>query len=581
MSLLSLDQIKTLYNDLRGRIEANEEGTFPDMSVGSLISDEKISNNAPYLYRPVISGVGNRAWQKLVGATIANNQLVGALSAASITVNGIAVTVTTSNFTLTGGTSGGSAAQRDIQNVNVVANHKYFVGGGFVQLYTSGGSFVANINTTDTSTWGETLYMPSTDGYFRFSAYIKANTVYQTATYTPQLTDLTQDFGSAIADYAYTLETQTAGSGIAWLKSYGFFNLPYYAYDAGSLISTKAEGKRVTGRNHIDEDTIYASFKTGTNAFSGTASAINLAQFNIPQELVGRELTFSAHISSYGATSVRVYATENGTGKNGNTGVAPFWSSVTFTPTSTSDKVQITYGSNGSGITVFDSVQLEIGSSRTAYVPYTSQEYDLGSDELRGLFKLDANNNIVADGDIKTPDGQITRKYGIVDLGTLEWSQEANNIFYAAPTGAKGYYSIYGNTQICSKYGNAQTSSWDEDKVCRFGNSSTNINIRDTSYSDTATFKTAMNGVYLVYELATPTTEQGTPFVDPSIVYPNGTEEYIDTRTVPVPVGNETEYSEDLKGGLETILDTPPANGTYVLKATVSGGVATLGWVAE
>ena len=39
--------------------------------------------------------------------------------------------------------------------------------------------------------------------------------------------DLTQMFGSTIADYIYTLEQNTAGSGVAWFRK--LFPKDYYA----------------------------------------------------------------------------------------------------------------------------------------------------------------------------------------------------------------------------------------------------------------------------------------------------------------------------------------------------------------
>lgn len=66
------------------------------------------------------------------------------------------------------------------------------------------------------------------------------------------------------------------------------------------------------------------------------------------------------------------------------------------------------------------------------------------------------------------------------------------------------------------------------------------IYIHDESYTDANTFKNAMNGQQLVYELQTPTTEQGDPFPSPQIVYPDGTEEYVTSNGV--PVGHETRY---------------------------------------
>jgi hypothetical protein len=66
--------------------------------------------------------------------------------------------------------------------------------------------------------------------------------------------------------------------------------------------------------------------------------------------------------------------------------------------------------------------------------------------------------------------------------------------------------------------------------------------VKDSAYTDATAFKSAMSGVYLVCELATPTTETAESYASPQVVNPLGTEEYIDTRDVPVPVGHETRY---------------------------------------
>lgn len=88
------------------------------------------------------------------------------------------------------------------------------------------------------------------------------------------------------------------------------------------------------------------------------------------------------------------------------------------------------------------------------------------------------------------------------------------------------------------------------------------------------------DGTHTVYKLTTATTETADPYTNPQVCYPNGTEEYIDTRDVPIPVGHNTKYMRDLKKLLEGIPDAPTANGTYVLKATVSSSGVTYSWVA-
>ena len=49
--------------------------------------------------------------------------------------------------------------------------------------------------------------------------------------------DLTLALGSTIADYIYTLESGTAGAGVAKLKEWGFCTEDYYAYNAGGIES--------------------------------------------------------------------------------------------------------------------------------------------------------------------------------------------------------------------------------------------------------------------------------------------------------------------------------------------------------
>jgi hypothetical protein len=88
-----------------------------------------------------------------------------------------------------------------------------------------------------------------------------------------------------------------------------------------------------------------------------------------------------------------------------------------------------------------------------------------------------------------------------------------------------------------------------------------------------------MSGVYLVYELATPTTETADAYQNPQICDGYGTEEYVDERAVAIPVGHETEYVKNMDKLL--LPSTPTADGTYTLKCTVSGGTPTLSWVAD
>lgn len=97
------------------------------------------------------------------------------------------------------------------------------------------------------------------------------------------------------------------------------------------------------------------------------------------------------------------------------------------------------------------------------------------------------------------------KRIGSVDLGKLGWALDTTyteNTFRNDLVGkAKGVYNI-----LCSKYTVTNSPNWStiQDKeICGFS-SSVRIVVRDSSYTDAATFKAAMNGVMLYYELETP-----------------------------------------------------------------------------
>jgi hypothetical protein len=275
--------------------------------------------------------------------------------------------------------------------------------------------------------------------------------------------DLTQMFGTTIADYIYSLETATSGAGVAWLKKHFPKLFTYQPYNAGEIVSVQGLSQHITR----DAD-------------------------------------------------------------NNIIGTYPLDDSLT----------------------------------------------------LRGILKLDSNNNLYADGDRYLPDGTVQRRYGVVDLGTLEWTYSSTyKVFSCGITGMKnGDYEVVGNI-LCAKYSTLSQRVLDLSNLgISTRNTRNGVLIKDSSYTDAASFKSAMSGVYLVYELATPTTESADPYTVPQIVDPNGTEEYVSTSIV--PVGHESRYPLDIAGRLDKILTMPTANGTYTLGATVNNGAVSYAWVS-
>ena len=247
------------------------------------------------------------------------------------------------------------------------------------------------------------------------------------------------------------------------------------------------------------------------------------------------------------------------------------------------------------------------------YEPYEEHSYPLDSDvTLRGIPKLDANNQLYYDGDEYVSDGTVTRRYGIVDLGTLNFGYNESLKWFVvklesakAPSTDRTIAGILSDTYVASA---RDTIANDISMNLVIGvTSSAFLVIRNLSYTDAATFKAAMSGVYLVYELATPTTESADPYTEIQNVSNWGTEEFVTTSLV--PVGHETEYQPDLRAKIEVAPESPDTDGlylmkrengqnsyvaylgelpsdpttdgTYTLKCTVASGTATKTWEAD
>lgn len=417
-----------------------------------------VNDKVPYLFRK--SAGGDRVYEKLIGGTIAWNQLVQNGNFADTSgwgsLNG---TMSVSNNILTiTRPSGSSASNEGVYHTGMkyVSGHKYIAMCDMKASATLTNYKYFSIANTQFEMQGGSLSTSWNKFYAVASLASVVNAYFNVvvgnlSSYTSELVldikncmliDLTQMFGTTIADYIYSLEQATAGAGVAWFRQ--MFPRDYYAYDSGSLQSVNVASKKVYDSNN----TLVATY------------------------------TFDSDVT------------------------------------------------------------------------------------LRGLPKLDSNNNLYYDGDTYENDGTVTRRYGIVDLGTLNWTRvklgESVYVFYVDDIGIKkGYNNSNLAPMICSKYltvsyynsSSTYKDLLDTDKSIAFGyNSGNRLSVRDDSYTDAATFKAAMSGTYLVYELATPTTESADPYTNPQIVDADGTEEFVDyaysqsTRDVAVPVGHDSLY---------------------------------------
>ena len=615
-------EIEALAEDVAENY-AKIDGYYQNLTSGSaeqLISTVTIEDKVPYQFRTSggSNDIGDREYDEIVGGSIVWNQLVGIPSESkSKTENGVTITDNRDGSYTVSAPSPGATANTYLALSNTgitsVIGHKYLYlctpKGGGSGTYYSYAIGVGAININDDYGDGVIGVGVGEGAVSIVCTYIKSGTVISTPiVFRPQFIDLTQMFGSTIADYIYSLEQTTAGAGVAWFRK--LFPKPYYAYNAGELKHVEGlTSHDMTGFNQWDEEWENGRFSLSTGEKSSGNGLANKNKIRV----LPNTTYYATCGSGYGSTLVLLYydASENFISYE-----VKYSLNTTFTTPSNAHFINFNLQTSSAVTTYNHDVCINLcwdGERDGEYEAYVKHSYPLDDSlVLRGIPKLDSNNQLYYDGDIYESDGTVTRKYGIVDMGTLNWELFPNytSIFRCAlPTGMKTVLNSQQAVLFNPKYTQVKGDSISTTEKGIAQLHQMYLVVNDSAYTSASAFKTALSGVYLLYELATPTTEQAEPYTNPQIVDDFGTEEYV-TDSI-VPVGHETYYMENLRAKLEmspnspsdngdyivrhadgentyvplvipTKLPTAPSeNGTYTLKVTVSNGTATYSWVSD
>lgn len=580
-----------------------DDGYYEEMTVGDaeqLVATQFVEDNEPYMFRPTggSSDVGNRAYiDKIVGGTVAWNQLIKQRES-PLTSNGVTSTYNTDGTVTLSGTVTSSYAET-YSTINLVADHVYLYSNIILANPNNISFLLQPLNlpivspvVKNTSNSSRTNYGISrvTSGTDLTGIKFKAN-----------FFDLTQMFGSTIADYIYSLEQSQAGAGVAWFKK--LFPKDYYPYNAGELLSVEGlQSHDTVGFNQWDEE-----WEVGYLGYSSSneGQPIPMQNNTIRSKNFIKVLPNTSYYFKYPIAEVH-YVWEYDENKNALRHHQLLASGNNNPFTTPSDCHYIKFACEPAyGSTYNHDICINLswsGYRNGEYEPYEKHSYPLDSSlTLRGIPKLDASNNLYYDGDEYTSDGTVKRKYGIVDLGSLDWEYNRDYSFmFCRVSGKKSGHA----NLLCQRYNLDPMGVWTQGIDGVYGGNDQNniIYIKDSNFTEPLTFKEAMNGVMLVYELATPTTETAEPFQHIQIVDDFGTEEFVSTGIV--PVGHKTRYPANLRDKLQHLPDlaeddgyymigqsnkqmhlepfripkAPTTDGTYVLKAAVSGGTPTYVW---
>lgn len=632
------DQLSNLKEDLSHK--ANADGSYDTLTAGTakqILSNLEQTDMVPYNYRTAGGSleIGDREkLKKIVGGSVAWNQLVenGNFAENYDGWNTSSVTATWDSG-IVSIVKGGNSAGGIYRNISVsgVSGHKYLALARLnntsevtrgVQIQFNGTAVVTVVQGSGWAVAGGVCEYDSTVSnpdriYLRIggAGSFEADWV--------NVFDLTQMFGSTIADYVYSLETATAGAGVDWLKSYfpKIFDSGYIPYNAGTLEHVSGlSAHKMTGFNQWDEETVLGYYNSVGNWVSSDS---NLNSKNPIRVLPNTTYYCKVPTGNNFYVSEFTEAIPSGTPGGSSFIKRVAVANNMFTTSENCRYIHFNVASSY-GTTYNHDICINLhwdGERDGEYEPYEEHSYLLDSDvTFRGIPKLDANNNLYYDGDTYESDGTVTRKYGIVDLGTLNWTYYESldsypSCFYAELAGKENQSDNYG---VCSAYVVSESNAVNltvariyltNDKMLVLSNGSSKpyVYVRNDAYTDAATFKAALSGVYLVYELATPITEEADSYTELQTVSNWGTEEFVTTSLV--PVGHETAYQPDLRAKIEVAPESPDIDGlylvkrengqnsyvaylgelpsdpsedgTYTLKATVSSGTVTKTWEAD
>lgn len=627
--------IEAMNDILAGKADAN--GTYDNLIAGSakqLVGTVFTEDDAAYTFRTSggSADIGDREYDEIVGGSIVWNQIQP--NTISRSASGIEFTYNNGSLHISGTTTNQSFwLQASGNKVPIYQNHVYLVDVG-------NSDYEGNINTgywyiplpTTINVYTPTMifkYSNETfDSYMQF--HIRNTDVEIDITFKPQLFDLTQMFGSEIADYIYSLETATAGAGVAWFRKY--FPKDYYEYNPGEIMPVEGlTSHDMVSFNAWDEEWEVGSILESSGDNTTNVTDVIRSKNYIPV------IPNTVYACTYG-NGDKIYelfyydANKHYLGFETlpSTGIITTPLNCTFMRFRCRTSYGTTYNHDICINLSWD------GERDGEYEPYVKHSYPLDSSlTLRGIPKLSTDGKLYYDGDHYKPDGTVERRYGTYTFTgdeSVDMQSYVNRRDQSITS--VGYFVTIPNLQNTKKallvndagydlgiespvnYRQAVEWSYKDKTVVNILTSNVNkVMFRNDTIGSVEQFIADITGKTIVYELAEPTTEEAQPFQSPQIVDDFGTEEYVTSSIV--PVGHITQYDSNLRAKLEMApnspdgdgdylvrqtggqneyvpytdggritslegkIPTPPStDGTYVLKCTVADGTPTYSWVS-
>lgn len=561
---------------------ARINGYYEDMTVGEaeqILSKVGVNNNEPYGFRPTggNADVGNRkSIKKIVGGTVFFNQMFENGNFAASTgwqANRATLSVADNKATLTMPSNASTASYIQKQSSSSIfqTGRRYYVAATITPSADTSVKFYLGGNTTKIQkveagkrtrlsavlegalgSGGFILYVNSNNELGEGDTVIVENVI---------AVDLVAMFGTVVEASEFER----------------LFPKEWYDKTNPTELSVNTTGHKTVGFNLLDSSHTAKLVGGLETQITGTYTALSFTTVNGTSETISPDEEGIFTPSANGVLTV--------TGIGDDTCVHLVWS----------------------------------GYRNDEYEDHVENTYPLDDDlTLYGVPALDASGKIYFKGDEYKPDGTVKRRYKKIVLDGVNNKIASGQVRHASND---KYYASFALTDLgvnTDKGGGLISDTFINKKAYSEGCAyigSNGANLIMTSTDQDATTVSLWNGILrespvtVVYELATPTEEESEPYAVNMTCDDFGTEEFIDSRAIPMPVGHETFYrannadkldhlpSPAAADGNYTIYQKnrkmtlkpieaeipalPAEDGTYLLKCTVDGESRILEWEAQ
>ena len=518
----SIESLEVMVEDLQNmKIDKEADDYYPQLSVGLAdnLAGREDATPSEIGFRKSGGGAildGNARIESIKGNSVVWNQqldLEGAWLNQELSILVTNTTLVTTKSTIDWKVNAESSARLWIyfpQKGTIYASHKYimicdgsynlpyylvlFNGLSSVTIGAAGeNKLESQIIQFSSAGTQFSLFTPSADLPLETTHYLKGKI---------QVVDLTKMFGAG-------KEPTSVEEFYARIPQ----NIDLYAYNEGEVIHNNTDAIKSVGRNIWDEELELGIIGRNDNGdLIKTTSSTQLCSKNWIKVLPNTTYNAFCNKADFGGFFVLGFAETDG--KNGSQLLSRSGGSSFTTNADTNYILFSMAAAYGTTYNHDICINLSDASFNGQYESYISREQSL--DIIGKYFPNGMRSAGTAYDEIRynkaTQKWEAAKRIGEVDMGTLSWSASSagTNIFTARYSGIKSFgYGSRNVNWICSKY-LVQRSVSDDilvyDKYITQRDYPENvlgtIIVKDTSYTDAATFKSAMNGVILYYELS-------------------------------------------------------------------------------